>query len=281
MVALQNLRYERFDNATEVTIPAKSGESHRIVELFIDSPANNTYFDIIIGTKVVARIPVKYQDCLFVAPYSGSIYNESIISLLKNLYGDNLDFEADEDEDIVLKFSGAQGTVHVFYEVGKAGIDKTKLGRSQCNDYVLFAITTHSQDIAATGNYKFDTAIAPTGFPDIANDFIMPTGRKLILKALAAGVTSNVGTYPTYMHFYDETFEFFDPEDHKGISIEPGKNMLTVDINTFDIFKVNDYVIMPGHKLTLTFDAVYDGTNTLAAESVYGILIGLYAEIGR
>jgi len=278
MPALQNIRYVRADNTNEVVIPAKSGESHRILEIFIDSPANNSYFDVIIGTKPVARIPVKYNDCLFVAGYTGSVRNQSIIALLKELFGEEFDFVADEDEDITLKFSATQGTIHVFYEVSEAGIDKTRLGRSQCDDYMLFAIATHTKEINASGNYEFDKAITPTGFPDIINEFIVPTGRKFVLKAMAAGVTASGDTKPTAMHLYDETFEFFDPEDHQGISIEPNKNMLTVDIKTFDIYRVDDYEIMPGHKITWTFDAVYDGTNTLAAESIYGILIGLYTK---
>jgi len=278
MVAFQNIRYVRKDSVSEVKIPAHSGESHKILEIFIDSPANNSYFDVIIGTKPVARIPVKYQDCLFVAPYTGSLRNVSIIGLLKELYGEELAFEADEDEDITLKFNATQGTVHVFYEVAEAGIDKTKLGRSQCDDYVLFAISTHTSAISASANYKFDKAIVPTGFPEIIDGFVIPSGRKFVLKALACGVTVSGSTGPTYMHLYDETFEFFDPETHVGISIENGKNMLTVDIKTLDIFRVEDYEFVPGHKITWTFDAVYDGTNTLAAESIYGMLIGLWTK---
>jgi hypothetical protein len=278
-MALPSVRYVRADSPTSVTIAAKSGESHKILEIFIDSPAADSYFDVAIGNVTVTRVPILMNDCLFVAPYTGSMFNESIISLIHKIFGPEADFEADQDEDLTLKFSAAPGTVHIFYSVGPAGIDKSKLLRSGCKIFALFHILTHSVVINASKNYSLDTPVIPTGFPDIKDGYIVPSGRQLILKALAFRSASNTNSKTTYAHLWDENFEFFDPVTHKGVSVEPGKNVLAVDIKTFDIYNFPDYIFAPGHKLTLNFDAVYDGTNQIAANTAKLIMIGLWASV--
>jgi hypothetical protein len=273
---LKDIRYVRADSPSSVTIAAKPGESHKIIEMYIDSPAADSYMDFAIGNVTVARIPILLSDCLFVAPYTGSMYNLSIIELIHRIFGADVDFEADQDEDLKITFSSAPGTVHIFYAVGKAGIDKTKLLRSACKNFMLFHMITHSATIDASKNYSLDTPLAPTGFPDIKDAFIIPSGRKLVLKGLAFRSASNAGSKTTYVHVWDETFEFFDPLTHKGISVEPGKNALAVDIKTFDVYTFPDYEISAGRKLTLNFDAVYDGTNAIAANTAKLVLIGLW-----
>jgi len=277
VVKLQELRYKRVDNATSVTIPSKSGESHKLFEIFIDSPAADSYFDVVIGTKTVARIPVALGDSLFVAPYSGSVYDFSILEMIRRIYGADVNFEADQDEDISLKFSASQGTVHVFYTVGPVGIDKTKLGRSKCENYILFGLVTHSAAINTTKNYSLDTSLMPLGFPDIKDAFVVPSGRQLVIKALAFGAKAAGSSTPTYLHMYDETYEFFEPIAHTGVSVQVGKNVLVCDVKTQDVFTIEDYIVDSGHKLTLNIDASYDGTNAIAAGSEKLIIIGTWA----
>lgn len=276
MENLRNVRYLRVDNATEVKIPAKSGESHRIVEIFIDSPASDSYFDVVIGTNTVARIPVKLGDSLYVAPHSGSLRDYSIIALCKDVFGEEFDLEADQDEDITLKFSAAQGTVHVFYEVGRPGIDKTRLGRSASETIPLFAIVTHSAEVTASGNYDLDQAVVPLGFPEIKDGYVVPSGRTFQIRALSFGASAVGDSKPTYVHIYDETYEFFDPITHKGVSVEPGKNVLVTDIKTLDIYKIEPYAVLSGHKLTLNIDCEHDGTNNIPAGTEKLVLIGLW-----
>ena len=273
---MSNIRYSYTDSGTSVTISARSGESHKIKEVYIDTPGADTYMDVTIGTKDVARIPIALGDSTFVAPYSGSTDKKSIMAIVRELYGDDVYFEADEDEDITLTFSGSQTGVHVFYEVGATGIDKHKLGRSQSENYIDFAIATHSSAVAATGNYALDTAMAPEGFPDIANDFVVPSGRQLVVKALAFGSAASGSSIPTKLHFYDETYEFFDPLNHAGITVDPSHNILKVDVTNNTIYKVVDYIIDSGHKITLTMDASYDGTNSIAADTEKVVIAGLW-----
>ena len=275
-MSLENLRIKYVETPTSVTITSKSGESHKIREIWIDSPASPSYMDIVIGAKTITRIPIASGDALFVAPYNGSINNDSIIALLKNILGEELEFEADEDEDITIKFSGSPGAVHILYEIGKPGIDKTKLGRSNSPVFPLIHILTHSQAISASGNYSLDTPVVPTGFPDLKDGDVIPSGRILSLKAIGFGSQANVGTKPTKLHLWAENFELLSPIDHEGIPVDPDHNFLKVDVNTFDIFKVPQYDYVPGTKLTANFDAVYDGTNTLGAETLQLYLVALW-----
>ena len=273
---LDKVRYSYTDSGSTVTISAKAGESHKVTEIYIDSPAADSYVDVKIGTKVVARLPVKLGDSLFFAPFSDSLEKGSIMTLVHKIFGSDVFFEGDEDEDITLEFSASQTGIHVFYEVGKTGVDKSKLGRSACENYLLFAIVTHSAAIGATGNYELDTALVPEGFPDVANDFVIPSGRAYVIKALAAGVAASGNSIPTKLHFYDETFEFFDPLAHAGVTIDPSHNILKTDITNDMVYKVEDYMIESGHKVTLTIDATYDGTNAIAADTEKAVLIGLW-----
>ena len=273
---LYNVRYSYTDSGTSVTIAARSGESHKLKEIYIDTPGADTYLDVTIGTKNVARIPVALGDNTYVAPYSGSLDKNSILALIRKLYGNDVEFEADEDEDITLTFSGSQTGIHVFYEVGGTGIDKHKLGRSQSENYIEMAIATHSAAIGASGNYALDTALAPEGFPDIANDFVVPSGRQLVVKALAFGSAASGSSIPTKLHFYDETYEFFDPLGHSGITIDPSHNILKADVTNDTLYTVEDYIIDSGHKITLTMDASYDGTNSIAANTEKAVIVGVW-----
>lgn len=273
---LSKIRYKYTASGTSVTISAKSGESHRIKEIFIDSPANNSWMDVVIGTRTVARIPVKLQDSLFIAPYNGSWRNYSICQYIRDVFGADVFFEADEDEDITLQFSSSQTGIHVFYEVDKPGIDKTKLGRSESEDYILFSIVTHSSDITASGNYSLNTAKVPRGFPEIIDGFVVPSGREVELRGLAFGAAASGSSIPTYFHIYDETYEFFDPINHTGIRVDPNHNVLIADVKTLDFYLVEPYVFESGHKILLSIDAEHDGTNNIAAETEYAVLIGLW-----
>ena len=273
---LANVRYVYEDSTDTVTISARSGESHKIKEIYIDSPASDSYVDVKIGTKIVARIPVAMGDGLWVSPYDKGINDRSIVAVIQELFGNDVFFEADEDEDITLSFSATQTGVHVFYEVGKTGIDKTKLGRSASDNYIMFSMATHSADINATGDYELDTAIAPEGFPDIANNFVVPSGRHFDIRAIGFASTANSGTKPTKLHFYDETYEFFDPLNHSGITVDPDHNILYANVKQNQLYRVDSYIIDSGHKITLTMDATYDGTNTVTAGTEKAILVGIW-----
>ncbi len=275
-MGLENLRLIYQASPTSVTITSKSGESHRVREIYVNNPVDPSYMNVTIGTTTVARIPVKINDVLLVAPTTSSMENKSIIALLKQLFGAEFDFEADEDEDITLTFSAAPSSVHIVYEIGKAGIDKSKLGRSGSQIMPLMQMITHSSAISANGNYSLDTPNMPTGFPEIADGYTIPSGRIFSIKALAFASKAATDTYATYLHIFDETFELFSPIEHTGIPVKPGDNYLSTDITQLDLYQIEQYDLIAGHKLTANIDAVYDGTNSLAAESDYLILIGLW-----
>ncbi|MEM1542819.1 MAG: hypothetical protein QXV82_09350 [Ignisphaera sp.] len=285
MAELQELQEYRLiysASPSSITIDAETGYAHRIEEIWIDNPANKSYMQVIVGTNCVAQLPLKWQDCLFVAPFTGSINNISICGLVRDIFGADTYIEGDEDENIVLNFSSAPSHVNILYRRIPKGIDKTKLMRSRSVSLPLFNIVTHSADIKGSGLYDLDVPIVPVGFPAIANRYVISSGRQLTLKALAFGSTA-VGTttksYPTLLHFWDETFELFTPITHQGISVNPSSNILVCNILVNDIFKVPDYVIPYGHTLTLNFNAYHDGTNNITATTLALIIIGLWSRV--
>jgi len=272
---LFSVRYMRFNNVTSAVIPKETGISKRILDIWIDSVPDKTWMDVSVGTTRVARITLKWNDVLLVSEPEGSLNDISTLQFISKIFPE-FAIEADQDEDITLEFNNTIPALHVLYFVQKAGIDKTKLGRSACPNLVYACPITHSATINATKNYTLDTPRSPTGFPELKDGFVIPSGRQLVLKAIAFGSAAAGSTTPTRLHIWDERTELLTPLDHAGVSIEAGKNLLSADITREDIVKVKDYVIAPGHRISLTFDATYDGTNTIAAGTLALILFGLW-----
>lgn len=277
-VELYNLRYLTADNVTSYTIAKETGISKKIVDIWADSVPDKTYMDVNIATVRVARIPLKWGDCVFAAEPEGSFNDVSILQFLQKIFPE-FAIEADQDEDITLTFNNTIPKLHILYAVDKPGIDKTKLGRSKCPDLLYACPITHSAAIDATKNYPLDTALIPTGFPEIKDGFVVPSGREFVLKAVAFGTAAAGSTTPTYLHLWDERFELFTPLTHQGVSVASGKNLLSADITREDIVKVKDYSIPSGHRITINVDATYDGTNAIAANTLALFLIGLWRAV--
>jgi len=235
--------------------------------------------DVYVGPRIVARFPIKWNDCLFVAPNLGSKDNVSLLEWIRQFYGADYYIEGDSSEDITFKFSASQTGVHVFYLEHTEAIDKSRPLRSLSPTRTLFQIATHSAAINATKNYSLDTAIIPTGYSDIKDGYIVPSGKRIIVKALAFGSTNAGNTVPTKLHFWKENFEYLTP-GHEGVTVQPGQNVLAFDITRNDYFDIPDIEFLPGQKLTINFDATYDGTNAIAAQTLALIILGL-EEVAR
>jgi hypothetical protein len=275
-----NLRYARFDNVTTAIIPKAPGESHKIIDIWIDSVPDRTYVDISVGTTTVARLPLKWGDVTLVSEPEFSFNDISTLQFFGKLFP-NFAFEADEDEDITFVFNRTIPTLHVIYAVGPRGVKKDELGRSRSTNFVYAAPITHSMALNATMNFPLDLCLFPTGFPEIRDGTVIPSGRQFVLKAIAFGTAAAGSTTPTRLHIWDERTELITPADHAGVSVASEKNLLAADITSEDIVRIKDYAILPGHKLTLNIDVSYDGTNAIAAQTLALFLIGLWSVVGR
>lgn len=276
---MEALRYVTATNAKSVTIAARPGLNTRIIEMWADSVPDKTYMDIAIGPRTVARIPLKWGDCLFIAPYSGSVRDESIFTLVRDIFGSDVYVEADQSEDIVFTFNNAVGRVHILYQIHTEAVRKELPLRSLQARVPLFHILTHSAAINATKNYSLDTALAPTGFPTFRDGDTIPAGCRFTLKALAFGSASAGSTKPTAVHVWRREFELFTPETHAGVCVDPSSNFLVLDVKTKDVFTTPEYTFGPGDKLTANLDATYDGTNAIAANTLALFLIGWFERV--
>jgi len=270
----EQLRYAYLALGSELKIPAKTGYNHTILEIYIDGPATNSYMDVYVGSKIVARFPVKWGDSLFVAPNSASINNKSLLGWIRDFFGEDYKIEGDSSEDITFRFSAKQTGIHVFYLEHTNNIDKSRPLRSLSPTKILFHILTHLEGINATKNYSLDTPVIPTGFMEIKDGWICPSGKRFTLKALAFGSAQAGNTTPTFLHIWKENLEYITP-DHGGVSVRYGQNTLAFDITRNDFFDIPDITFEAGQKLTINFDASYDGTNAIPANTLAAILIGL------
>ena len=277
---LESLRLVTVTGATTVEIRPTAGLNTQILEVWVDGPADRSHVDVTVGTTLIGRFPVKWNDCLFFAPFTGSIENISFFGLLREIFGPDVFIEADESETITFTFSAAPTAVHVLYRHTSGTIDKTKPLRSRQARTPFVPIITHNATINATGNFALDTHLRPTGFPEIRNGAVIPSGLRFILKALAFGSTSAGNTVPTFAHIWRKTFELFTPITHQGVSVHPSRNLLLFDVRFKDVFTVPDYAFEAGDTITLNFDATYDGSNTIPAQRLALFLIG-WLEGGR
>lgn len=268
------IRYKYVSSGTSVTIPARTGYRHRILDIFIDNPADNSYFDAYVGSRIVGRFPVKWGDSLFVAPNASSVRNKSLFSWVRQVFGEDYYIEGDQSEDITFQFSASQTGIHVYYIEDTEAVDKSKPLRSLSPVRVLFHILTHSSPVNASKNYSLDVALVPTGYLSIVDGSVFPANTRWVVKAIAFCSTKSGGTQPTHLHFWKDNFEYFDPFTHAGVSVAPGSNFLSFDITREDFFDIPDITFLPGNKITVNFDAIYDGTNTLPAQSLALVIIG-------
>jgi hypothetical protein len=268
------IRYKYVASGNSVTIPARVGYRHRILELYIDSPADRSYFDVYVGSRIVGRFPVKWGDSLFVTPNNASKDNKSLFGFIRDIFGSDYYVEGDASEDITFNFSSNQTGIHIYYQEDTEAVDKTKPLRSLSPSRVLFHILTHSSPINASRNYSLDTAIIPTGFLSITDGSVFPSNTQWIIKALAFGSAQAGSTTPTFLHLWKDNFEFFTPFDHSGVSIKFNQNFLNFDITRGDFFDIPDVVFQSGNKLSVNFDASFDGTNTISANTLALIIIG-------
>jgi hypothetical protein len=273
---LESIRLVTKTGVSSVSIPPTPGVNTQILEVWIDGPADKSYVDVVVGTTTVARFPVKWNDSLFFAPFKGSVNNISLLGLIREIFGPEVIIEADESETISFNFSAAPSAIHILYKLTSGTIDKSKPLRSREARTPLFAIVTHSAALNATKNFSLDTPIKPTGFPDLYDGAVIPSGTRFTLKALGFGSAAAGATKATRLHIWRKTFELFSPIDHTGISVDPAANLLVFDINTKDVFQVPEYAFEAGDKLTLNIDVSYDGTNAIAANSLAAFLIGWF-----
>lgn len=268
------IRYKYVASGTSVTIPARVGYRHRILELYIDSPASNSYFDVYVGSRIVGRFPIKWGDSTFVAPTNASKDNKSLFSFIRDVFGSDYYIEGDASEDITFNFSSSQSGIHIYYQEDTEAVDKTKPLRSLSPNRVLFHILTHSKAVSASGNYSLDTPIIPTGFLSIADGSVFPSNTQWLVKGLAFGSAQSGSTTPTYLHIWKDNFEFFTPYDHAGVSVKLGQNFMTFDVTRGDYFAIPDVVFQSGNKISVNFDASYDGTNSISANTLALVIIG-------
>lgn len=273
------LRYAFYENTNKIELTPLPGLGLRLIEMWIDNPPDLSYFDIIIGPKVVARVPVRWGDNLYVSPYLGSIGNLSIFSWIRQVFGPDVYPEADQSEKITLQFSTAMPAVHLLYQYTAERIDKTKLLRSEQTQNLAFMIITHSVALNATKSWPLDRPLQPVGYSWLADGQYLPPGMQFVARVIAFGSAQQGNTVPTYLHLWRREFELYTPESHQGIRVRPTQNFLAFDITRNDYFDAGGIVFTSADKFTANVDISYDGNNAIPAGRLALIMIGILSAV--
>ncbi|MCC6014863.1 MAG: hypothetical protein LM564_04065 [Desulfurococcaceae archaeon] len=271
-VAPTRLR-KAYTTTTSLVIPAKVGERHSIEDILAYGLAAGAYVDVVVGATNMLRLYGNRNDMYLIPPPNAVVGGMGPLEFLRRVTGRTELIYAEEDEDITITFSSAPTIGVVDYFVDPSAKEKTSPFGSQSKERLLIAWVSHSRAINATGNYSLDTPLMPVGLPAVVDQFIVPANYEYHLHGIIFASTKVGSTKPTYLHIWDEGTELFTPYDHKGLLVDPDANLLKCDLRYGYYFKLPEpYVFAPGHKITLNFDAVFDGTNTIAAGT---LLLGL------
>jgi len=270
-----------YTNTTTLTVPAKIGEKHSLEDVIATFGTAGAYVDIAIGPSNMLRLYATKYDMYLIPPVSTVSEAMGPLEFLRRLTGRTELLYAEEDEDITLTFSSAPTIAYLEYFVDPSTKDKTMPFGTQSKERLLITWATHSKTINATGNYSLDLALMPTGLPAVVDGFVVPANYQYSLYGIIFASTKAGSTKPTYLHIWDEGTELFTPYDHRGLLIDPDNNSLKCDLRYRYYFKLPEpYVFGPGHKITLNFDATYDGTNTIGAQSLLLGLIWIVTYLG-
>ena len=270
-----------YTTTTALTIASKVGERHSIEDIFVYGLASGAYLDIVVGATNMVRLYGSKNDMVLISPPGSSPASLGVLEFLRKVTGREELIYAEEDEDLTIQFSDAPTIGVLEYFVDPATRDKTAPFGSQSKERIIVAWITHSVAINATKNYSLDTPLMPVGLPAIVDGFIVPANYEYHLYGLIFASAKSGSTKPTYLHIWDEGMELYTPFDHKGLLIDPDANLLKCDLRYGYYFKLPEpYVFSPGHKITLNFDASYDGTNTIAANSLLFGMIMLVRYLG-
>jgi len=298
-MALEDIRVVYGNENGEIIIEKESGEAHRLIDVYIDVSDITfwAYMDVKVGTKGIIRIPLRtFNYNLFTKP-EGGFNKMSVFGFIRKILGEDVYVEADEDEDIIMKVCYGQnnpidirGKSVAVYEVIEAGIDKTKLLHSGCDEYLImpdiYHIATVSGDNASIDTtVSLDSVSQMDGLPMVKDGYVVPAGTKFVLKTIIAdGYFESSGTKKyekNILHIKKDTFELFSPIKMYGIHLEDSVGNTTVprqNIAAFDLGRQNwldcqDFVFEEGTEIGLEAEIKGSGTGTGIVTSIFSRVV--------
>ncbi len=268
-------RYET--TSQTLTLTPKVGHKFILDEVLADGPS---YADIKVGNTLVMRVPIAKNDCVFTPKPGGYSPSAGFLNWLRK-YVMGAFIKATPDKPLSIEFDAAptKATIYYYDLPDNVSVGAEITGVEDTLPYV--GIITHSAAVSASGTVDFDTPVMPTGSLALKDGARVPANVVLNVYALAFASVANGGSKFTHLHVWAQDVELLTPEDHVGVSVDPDYNELKFDVTKLQAFVLKTpYPYKPGYLLTLKGDAVYDGTNTLGAETNYAYIIGLL-KIGK
>jgi len=307
-MSLENKRIVYGDGSGNIVIPKETGLAHRLLEVFIDPAAliKRDYMDIQVGTVGITRIPLKTRHLNLINSAIQGGDGFGVMGLIRQLYGNDVYVEADEDEDISIMIRAEDGTGRniapysiAVYEIIPTGIDKTLLMRSKCEDHIIVPRmwVKAVRDVVSTVKDEvlpLNQVNQMQGLPEVKDGYVVPTAIEYGFKALVldsdplesvAEITFDATTF----HMKDMTFEFFDPVGMRGIDLQVEEdatatrptNIASIDLIGKKYLSLEDYILKGGHELTVNarIKTVTDAAGK-GSEQVDAILFSLMHVIG-
>ena len=278
-MVLQDKRVEYGDSAGNMTIVKETGKAHRLDDVFVDSSVltEGAYMDIIVGTRGLTRLPLNTGNYNLIGSPAAVGHYGSIMSFIRQVFGETVFVEADEDEDILIQVRAKTGGVIdiskasvAVYEDEPTGIDKSLLMRSACEDFVITPfiwkqLSVTADDAAIDTSSPLDNVLQMEGLPEVKDGYVIPAALEFVIKALVLdGVIESAGTIvfdKAFLHLKDLTYEFFSPLKYDGLRAENNlRNIARFSIDKFSYLSGEDYVISGGHELSMVGDFKGSGT---------------------
>jgi len=263
-----------------LTIKAKSGYRHRLIDVFVGTPVDGEYVEINIAGRGKIRLYQTFQDSKLVQALPYGYLQYGALRFLKYLIPDLPDLNAAQDEDLVIVATGAFGAIDAYYtEMKEADVSSYSLpggSAAVLNPHIYWL----SHDVAwgVDGTFDFNSALMPIGVRSLVSKGQVKASEEFTLYAIVLGnEAASTDSHVDAIKIWDEQTMLFTPDDGSGLQVDPALgNELKVDIGVPTIWKLRDpYVLGRDHKYTI--QALFDFITTSRAAGRYKLgLVGVH-----
>lgn len=265
-----------------LVIPSRVGQRRILLDYFV-SATSPGFAEIRVGNAIVARIYDNMQQAKLVGDLTYRYEKFGFLWWLNTRFPDLPQFNASQDEDIIITRYGAS-RIDAYFAVVEGGdvTSRTLPGGSQAPVHTFVLNLTNGNAITSTGRFRLDAVDMPEGLTVFSDGTRMAPNIRFTVHVIAFQSPKVGSTKPTRLHIFDEFIELFTSENNEGLSVDPdGANELAFSLSPPTFFIVDPpYVFEPNRLLSFLVDVTHDGTNNIPAGWIKLMLIGKREFIG-
>lgn len=265
-----------------LVIPSRVGQRRILLDYFVRATTSG-YAEIRIGNATLARIYDNLTQAKLVGDLTYRYEKLGFLWWLSTRFPDLPQFNASQDEDIIITRSGAS-RIDAYFAVVEAGdvTSRNLPGGSQGSVHTFVLNLTNPSAITASGRYRLDGVDMPEGLTVFSDGTRMAPNIRFVVHAIAMESPKFGATKATRLHIFDEFVELFTSENNEGLLVDvDAGNELSFSLTPPKFFIIDPpYEFTPNRLLSFLVDVTHDGTNNIPAGALKLMLIGRREFVG-